>query len=76
MQDLLTSYNATGCNMILKIHLLESHLDFFSENLGEVNDEHGERFHQGVMATEKWYQGKWTLKYVGRLLLDTEAGCT
>jgi len=34
---------------------------FFSpENLGEVSDEHGERFHQDVLAMEKRYQGKWT----------------
>ena len=60
MQDLLTSYKAVGCNMSLKIHFLESHLDFFLENLGEVNDEHGERFHQDIMTMEKRYQGKWT----------------
>ena len=28
VQDLLTSYKAMGCNMILKIHFLESHLYF------------------------------------------------
>jgi len=28
VQDLLTSYKAIGCNMSLKIHFLESHLDF------------------------------------------------
>jgi len=28
-----------GCNVILKTHFLESHLDFFPENLGEVSDE-------------------------------------
>ena len=34
VQDLLTSYKAMGCNMSLKIHIIESHLDFFPENLG------------------------------------------
>jgi polyhydroxyalkanoate synthesis regulator phasin len=58
VQDLLTSYKAMGCNMSLKIHFLELHLDFFPENLGEVSDEHGERFHQDIMAMEKRYQGK------------------
>jgi len=29
VQDLLTSYKAMGCNMSLKIHFLESHLDIF-----------------------------------------------
>jgi len=28
VQDPLTSYKAMGCNMSLKIHFLESHLDF------------------------------------------------
>jgi len=60
VQDLLTSYKAMGCNMSLKIHFLESHLDFFPENLGEVSDEHGERFHQDILTMEKRYQGKWT----------------
>jgi len=46
--------------MSLKIHFLESHLDFFPENLGEVSDEHGERFHQDILAMEMRYQGKWT----------------
>ena len=40
--------------------LLETHLDFFPENLGEVSDEHGERFHQDILGMKKWYQGKWT----------------
>ena len=62
VQDLLTStwYKSMGCNMSLKIHFLESHLDFFPENLGEVSDEHGERLHQDILAMEKRYQGKWT----------------
>ena len=29
VQDLLTSYKAMGCNVSMKIHFLESHLDFF-----------------------------------------------
>jgi len=60
VQNLLTLYKAMGCNMSLKIHFLESHLDFFPENLGEVSDEHGERFHPDILAVEKRYQGKWT----------------
>jgi len=60
VQDLLTSYKAMGCNMTLKIQFLESHLNFFLENLGKVIDEHGERFHQDILAMEKRYQGKWT----------------
>ena len=58
VQDLLTSYKAMGCNMSLKIHVLESTWIFFPENLGEVSDENGERFHQDILGMEKRYQGK------------------
>jgi len=46
--------------MSLKIHFLESLLDFFPENLGEVSDEHGEKFHQDIITMEKRHQSKWT----------------
>jgi hypothetical protein len=32
----------------------------FREKLGEVNDEHGEKSHQQILAMERRYQGKWT----------------
>jgi hypothetical protein len=40
---------------------LDSHLDFFPDNLGAVSDEHGERFHQDVSALEKRYHGQSSL---------------
>jgi hypothetical protein len=55
------AYKAMGCNMSLKVHFLDSHLDFFPENLGTVSDERGERFHQDISNKEKQYQGKWGL---------------
>jgi len=55
-----------GSNMSLQIHFLESYLDFFPENPGEVSDEHGERFHRNIMAMEKGYQGEW----ISRMLAD------
>ena len=45
VQNCIETYKKLGCNMSLKIHLLDSHLDFFPENLGAVSDEHDERFH-------------------------------
>ncbi|UYV84034.1 hypothetical protein LAZ67_X000929 [Cordylochernes scorpioides] len=56
VNDLFLSYKALGCNMSLKIHFLHSQLDFFSDNLGAVSDEHGERFHQDISSMEKRYQ--------------------
>ena len=46
----------------VKMHVLESHLNFFHENLGHVLDEHGERFHQDIAFIEKRFKGKCSLK--------------
>jgi len=62
MQDLLTLYKAMGFNMSLKIHFLESHFDFFQENLGEVSDEYGERLYQGKWTSSMLADYCWTLK--------------
>jgi len=40
--DLVQSYKAMGCNMSLKVHFLDSHLDLFPENRGAVHDEHSD----------------------------------
>jgi hypothetical protein len=60
--------------MSLKLHFLDSHLDFFPDNLGSVSDEHGDRYHTDISALEKRNQGErsakiisdycWTLKSV------------
>ena len=55
---MLQAYQDLGCRMSVKIHFLHSHLDFFLDNLGDVSDEHGERFHQDISVIEKRYQGK------------------
>ena len=62
---LLESYENLGCRMSLKVHFLHSHLDFFHENLGDVSEEHGERFHQDIAAMEKRYQGRWDTAMMG-----------
>ena len=61
--------------MSLKIHFLESHLDFFPENIGEVSDEHGENFTK-TFGCGNAVPRQVDLKFVGRLLLDTEERCT
>jgi hypothetical protein len=45
--------------MSLKLHFLDSHLDFFPQNLGEFSNEHSERFHQDISIMEKWFMGRW-----------------
>ena len=54
---MLIAYRKLGSRMSLKIHL-HSHLAFFSDNLGDVSDEHSERFHQDISEIETRYQGK------------------
>lgn len=60
VQNLIDAYRMMGCNMSLKIHFLNSHIDCFHSNSGHVGDEHGERFHQDLATIEKRYKGKWT----------------
>jgi len=76
VQDLLTLYKAMGCNMSLKIYFLESHLDFFPENLSKVSDEQSERFHHNILAMEKRYQGKWTSSMLADYCWKLKRGCT
>jgi len=56
--NLIETYQKLGCRMSLKLHYLHSHLDFFCDNLGDVSEEHGERFHQDILVMEKRYQGR------------------
>jgi hypothetical protein len=65
ISHLLTNYKNMGCNMSLKIHFLHSHLDFFPQNLGDLSDEHGEKFHQDIAGMERRYQGRWDPKMMG-----------
>jgi len=75
VQDLLNSYRTMGCNVSLKIHFLESHLDFFPENLREVSDERW-KISRRYFGYGKGVPRQVDFRYGGRLLLDTEEGCT
>lgn len=59
VQTLIRNFKAMGCNMSLKIHLLDSHFECFPRNLGDYSDEQGERFHQEILRMEHRYQGRW-----------------
>ena len=58
VQELLLSLQDLGCTMSIKVHYFHSHLSEFPTNLGEVNEEQGERFHQDVKVMEERYQGR------------------
>ena len=62
INEFLEAYGEMGCNMSIKIHFLLSHLGFFAENLGQLNDKQGERFHQEISAIEKHFEGRSQVK--------------
>jgi hypothetical protein len=59
VNHMLAHFKKLGCNMSIKVHYLHSHLDCFPENLGDLSDEQGERFHQDLKTMEDRYQGRW-----------------
>ena len=59
VETLLDDFHALGCNMSIKVHFLKNHLNKFPANLGDVSDEHGQRFHQNIKVMEERYQGRW-----------------
>ncbi|KAJ8685653.1 hypothetical protein QAD02_021446 [Eretmocerus hayati] len=70
VRDMLQNFQQMKGNQSLEIHMLDSHLVFFPDNLGAVSDEHGERFHQEIATLENRYNSKRIREYVGRLLLE------
>ena len=52
------SYQDLVRRIFLKSLFLHSHLDCFVITRGDVSEEHGERFHQGIQVMEKPYQRK------------------
>jgi hypothetical protein len=46
--SMLEKFKVLGYLMSLKVHFLNSHLDFFPENLGAVSVEQREHFHQDI----------------------------
>ena len=55
-------FRILGISMSIKVHFLNSHLNRFPENLGDVSDKQGERFHQGIKTMEERYQGRWDIE--------------
>jgi len=60
VHELISSHSAVGCNMSLKLHFLQSHLDFFPGNIEAASDEHGGSFLQDISQTENSSSGKWS----------------
>ena len=60
INNMIYAFKNLGCNMSIKMHYLFSHIDRLPENLGDMSDEQGDRFHQDIKEMEKTrYQGRW-----------------
>ena len=52
---MVDSFQKLKCSMILKLHFMDSHVEYFPENLGDYSEEQGERFHQDIKIMEQRY---------------------
>ena len=75
VNSLLEGFLKLGCIMSIKVHFLHSHLDAFPENLGDVSDEQGERFHQDIQTMEERYQGRYDTKMLADYCWSLKRDC-
>ena len=57
--DMLFKFENSEAKMSIKIHRMFSHLNGFSENLGELSEEQGERFQTDIKVIKERYQRSW-----------------
>ena len=62
--NMIEKFNKLDCFMNPKIHFLNSHLDFFLDNLGNVREEHRERIRKDIRIMERRYQGRWNTNMI------------
>ena len=72
---MLNNFNQHGCNMSIKIHYLHSHLERFPENLGDLSEEQGERFHQDIKTMKERYQGRWNIYMIAAYCWSLQRDC-
>ncbi|UYV63882.1 hypothetical protein LAZ67_2005882 [Cordylochernes scorpioides] len=76
VENLISKFHKLECITNLKFHLMDSHLNFFSDNLGAVCEEQGERFQQDIKIIEQRYNGLWNqhmvADYCWNLMRDDE----
>ena len=61
----MNAYEKMGCRMLLKLHILHSHIDEFEDNVGDYSEELGERFHQDVKSFEERYKRQYNENMMG-----------
>ena len=58
VEVMLFTFKDLDVKMRIRVHHLFSHLDCFSTKLGDLNEEHGERFRQDIKVMKERYQGR------------------
>ena len=61
--------------MSIRVHYIHSHLNRFPENLGDLSEEQGERFHQDIKVMEERYQGRWDNHMMADYCLNLQRDC-
>ena len=60
----LKSFRQLEARMSVKLHFLQSHLDFFSKNCGDLHEEQGEHFHQDIRIMEELLPKLWDVNFL------------
>lgn len=76
VNEMLNNFRNLGCNMSIKVHYLHSHLDRFPENVGDISEEQGERFHQDIKTMEDRYQGRWDTHMMADYCWNLKRDCS
>ncbi|GBM96270.1 hypothetical protein AVEN_173037-1 [Araneus ventricosus] len=69
VEEMIKNFTILDCSMSLKVHFIDSHLDYFPKNLGAVSEGQGERFHQDIKEMERLSR-KMECQHDSGLLLD------
>ena len=64
IEELLKNFRLLGARMSVKGLFLQSHLDYFTKNGGNVSEELGERFHLDIHIMEESNQGRWYVNFL------------
>ncbi|GBM04340.1 hypothetical protein AVEN_146207-1 [Araneus ventricosus] len=70
VEEMIKNFKILGCSISLKVHFFYSHLDYFSENLGAVSEEQGERFSPGYKGNGEVILRKMECQHDSQLVLD------
>ena len=49
---MVDSFQKLKCSINLKLHFIDSHVEYFPEYLGDYSEEQGERFHQDIKVMQ------------------------